>query len=88
MQGGVHHRGCLEVVLAGPEGEVLLQGIIVALCHQVQRVFHQLTRGDIAWKVPQLSLSIYGCCNAHIMRRDDLQAVRSTMTTCVIGMLQ
>lgn len=88
MQGGVHDRGCLGVVLAGPEGEVLLQGIVVALCDQVQRVFHQLTRGDITWKIPQLSLSIYGCCNAHIMRRDDLQAARSAMTTCVIGMLQ
>ncbi len=88
MQGGVHHWGCLGVVLAGPEGEVLLKGIIVALCNQVQRVSHQLTRGDITWKVPQLSLSIYGCCNAHIMRRDDLQAARSAMTTCVIGTLQ
>ena len=88
MQGSVDHGGCLGVVLAGPEGEVLLQGIIVALCDHVQRVFHQLTGGDITWKVPQLSLSIYGCCNAHIMRRDDLQAARFAMTTCVIGKLQ
>ena len=88
MQGGVHHRGCLGVVLSGPEGEVLLQSIVVALCDHVQRVLHQLTAGDITWKVPQLSLSIYGCCNAHVMRRDDLQAARSAMTTSVIGMLQ
>lgn len=74
MQGGVHHGRGLGVVLAGPEGQVLLQSVVVALRDHVQRVCHQLTGRDITWHIPQLSLTVNGCCNADIMGRDDLQS--------------